>query len=259
MPKRKQKKFAPAPDQKQRDLILKQLDTNLLVEAAAGTGKTTSMVGRMIALIETGKCSDISHLAAVTFTRKAAAELRSRFQIKLEAAAQEESGVKKKRLVSALERLEQCYVGTIHSFCARLLRERPVEAKVDLSFESIEPEEDIRIRREAWNDYCAKLYIKNPDGIIEELGQLGLSLTDLEGCFIQFAEYPDVDEWPASHSGKKVFREIEKRRPMLEKYIARIKKLVPRFPEDTGTDLLMDIYKKIKRMAPYFDLDEPAK
>ncbi|MDX9755178.1 MAG: UvrD-helicase domain-containing protein, partial [bacterium] len=75
------------PDQSERDFILHQLDTTILVEAAAGTGKTTSMIGRMTALIREGKCT-IDQLAAVTFTRKAAGELRSRFQIELEKAAQ---------------------------------------------------------------------------------------------------------------------------------------------------------------------------
>ena len=70
------------PDSAVREGILTRLDTTLLVEASAGTGKTTNMVGRMIALIEHGKC-DVSRLAAVTFTRKAAAELRSRFQSRL--------------------------------------------------------------------------------------------------------------------------------------------------------------------------------
>ena len=112
------KKSRTAPDQDQRDLILKELDRNVLVEAAAGTGKTASMVARMAALIREGKCVP-GTMAAVTFTRKAAAELRTRFKVELG---------------DAFEHLEQCFVGTIHSFCARLLRERPVEAGVDVSF-----------------------------------------------------------------------------------------------------------------------------
>jgi ATP-dependent exoDNAse (exonuclease V) beta subunit len=73
----------PAPDQTARDRIRFDLDTTLLVEAAAGTGKTTSLVGRMVELIATGRC-EIGRLAAVTFTRKAAAELRGRFTAHLE-------------------------------------------------------------------------------------------------------------------------------------------------------------------------------
>ena len=60
------------PDHDQRKLIFTELDRNMLVEAAAGTGKTTSMIGRMVALLREDKC-DVAALAAVTFTRKAAA------------------------------------------------------------------------------------------------------------------------------------------------------------------------------------------
>lgn len=56
-------------DQAQRDIIERSLDETVLVEAAAGTGKTTSMVRRMVNLLAQGKCR-IETLAAVTFTRK---------------------------------------------------------------------------------------------------------------------------------------------------------------------------------------------
>ena len=74
------------PDHEDRRRILEQLDTTLLVEAGAGTGKTTSMIGRMVALLREGRCR-IDTLAAVTFTRKSAAEMRARFQVELERAA----------------------------------------------------------------------------------------------------------------------------------------------------------------------------
>ena len=73
---------ADAKDQFVRDRIEHELDKNFIVEAAAGTGKTTSLVNRMVSLVESGTCR-IEQLAAVTFTRKAAAELRERFQARL--------------------------------------------------------------------------------------------------------------------------------------------------------------------------------
>ncbi|OGB96173.1 MAG: hypothetical protein A3G35_19915 [candidate division NC10 bacterium RIFCSPLOWO2_12_FULL_66_18] len=78
MPERK-----PLPDQAARDLIERRLDLNLLVEAGAGSGKTESLARRMAAGIAAG-AYEIEGMAAVTFTRKAAAELRGRFQIALE-------------------------------------------------------------------------------------------------------------------------------------------------------------------------------
>ena len=74
---------APLPDQAARDLIVSRLDLNLLVEAGAGSGKTYSLAERMAAGIVSGRYQ-VEHMAAVTFTRKAAAELRGRFQLALE-------------------------------------------------------------------------------------------------------------------------------------------------------------------------------
>ena len=77
-------------DQQARDRIASELDRNLLVEAGAGSGKTHEMARRMAAGIATG-AYQVEHMSAVTFTRKAAAELRGRFQLALEdrAAARE--------------------------------------------------------------------------------------------------------------------------------------------------------------------------
>jgi ATP-dependent helicase/nuclease subunit A len=66
------------PDIDVRDEIKNNLDVNILVEAGAGSGKTTSIVSRMVSLIVSGKCS-IENIAAITFTRKAAQELKERF------------------------------------------------------------------------------------------------------------------------------------------------------------------------------------
>ncbi len=145
------------PDCRERDSILNDLDINILVEAAAGTGKTTSLIGRMMNLILEGKCT-AEGMAAVTFTRKAAAEMRSRFQVELEKTLRSESGLVRQRISDALGQIERCFIGTIHSFCARLLRERPVEAGVDIAFREIDDLEDRLIRREAWDEWVAGLY-----------------------------------------------------------------------------------------------------
>src|SRR5713101_1861814 len=90
------------PDQPDRDAIVRELDRNFLVEAAAGTGKTTSLVDRAVALLADGKTT-IEHVAAVTFTIKAAAELGERFQLALEKARREEQNPEKHdRLETAL-------------------------------------------------------------------------------------------------------------------------------------------------------------
>ena len=94
------------PDHEHRRVIETELDTTLLVEAAAGTGKTTSMIRRMVALLAEGRAA-IGRMAAVTFTRKAAAELRDRFQVALEEAVREAQGRRRQCLSEALDHIEQ--------------------------------------------------------------------------------------------------------------------------------------------------------
>src|SRR5262245_42164852 len=162
------------PDQAEREQILSELDRTLLVEAAAGTGKTTSMIGRMVALLAAGKCRTDT-LAAVTFTRKAAAEIRARFQVELEKAVPQARGPARARLVEALEHIERCFIGTIHSFCARLLRERPVEARVDVAFEELDEATDRVLRANAWRTHADTLLATNAP-LVSELAEMGMKL-----------------------------------------------------------------------------------
>ena len=76
-------------DDAARQAIRSRLDVTMLVEAAAGTGKTTSLVARMVNLVRSGLAS-ASHIAAITFTVKAAAQLRERFQEDVERAIVQE-------------------------------------------------------------------------------------------------------------------------------------------------------------------------
>ena len=71
----------PAPDQPARNRIATELDINLFVEAGAGAGKTSGLVGRIVALVQSK--TDIGSIAAITFTEKAAAELRHRLRAEL--------------------------------------------------------------------------------------------------------------------------------------------------------------------------------
>jgi ATP-dependent helicase/nuclease subunit A len=123
-------------DQRVRDRIRNDLDTTLIVEAAAGTGKTTALVNRIVAALA-GARAELGRLVAVTFTEKAAGELKLRLRTEIERARVDptRNPRERARLSSALGQLEEARIGTIHSFCADLLRERPVEAGVDPMFE----------------------------------------------------------------------------------------------------------------------------
>ena len=134
------------PDAMSREKIETSLDGNVLVEAAAGTGKTTLMVKRILNLVREKK-QRLSRIAAITFTEKAAGELKMRLREKLE-----QGGVS----ADVLAELESAQCSTIHSFCAGILHERPVEAGVDPSFQVADAMQSELLQEEVWRDWIEK-------------------------------------------------------------------------------------------------------
>lgn len=140
-------------DAKARDRIAHDLDATLVVEAAAGTGKTTALVGRILGILESGK-GRLSTLVAVTFTEKAAGEMKLRLRGEIEKARQKAPNPAiLERLDGALAELEAAHIGTIHSFCVEILRDRPVEARVDPLFEMIADDEQSRMIEDAFDPW----------------------------------------------------------------------------------------------------------
>ncbi len=138
-------------DQAARDRIRGSLDESMVVEAAAGTGKTSELVTRLVAVLAEGR-GTISSVAAVTFTEKAAGELKLRLRSELERAREAEGGgARRERLDAAVARLEEARLSTIHGFCNDLLHERPVEARVDPRFEVLTEAQAESVYRRAFD------------------------------------------------------------------------------------------------------------
>ena len=118
------------PDQAAREAIATALDTTLFVEAGAGSGKTTALVGRVVALVESGV--ELRNIAAITFTEKAGAELRDKVRQKLQdrVANPATAADKVVRCQIAVGQLDSAAIGTLHSFAQRILSEHPVEAQL---------------------------------------------------------------------------------------------------------------------------------
>jgi ATP-dependent helicase/nuclease subunit A len=152
-------------DQNDRDRIANALDATLVVEAAAGTGKTTELVKRILRVLSTG-LAEVNGIVAVTFTEKAAGELKLRLREALERergiAADREA---RERLDKALGSLEEAHVNTIHGFCAELLRERPVEAGVDPLFRVLTETQSERVFEEAFGGWLQQQLSEPPDGV----------------------------------------------------------------------------------------------
>jgi ATP-dependent helicase/nuclease subunit A len=105
---------------------------NVVLEASAGTGKTRVLVERYVNLLRAGV--EPHHILAVTFTRKAAAEMRERIIDRLREASRI-SEFDASRWRELKEHLGDIAISTIDAFCLALLREFPVEADVDPGFE----------------------------------------------------------------------------------------------------------------------------
>ena len=125
---------AELADSRARLRIRTDFAATLIVEAAAGAGKTTALVGRIAAALAAGVAS-LDRIVAVTFTDKAAGELKLRLRGEIERARRTAADAAELgRLNDALRKLEEARIGTIHSFCADLLRDYPVAAGVDPEF-----------------------------------------------------------------------------------------------------------------------------
>ena len=142
-------------DHAARESAANDLDTTLFIEAAAGTGKTTTLVARILSAVSKGRAR-LREIVAITFTEKAAGELKLRLREKLEET------LKGDKLAEALSDLERAHITTIHSFCAWVLRERPVEAVVDPQFVVADELQRQLLFEEAWEGWLEAELAKNP-------------------------------------------------------------------------------------------------
>jgi len=154
-------------DSESRRLIATDFEHTLFVDAGAGSGKTTSMVSRIMVIILKG-LADVREIAAITFTNEGAASLKSKMQTELESAHGSDSYTPTEsvsfalgkqehaRIETALTNLPLAQFSTIHSFCLSMLKERPVEAGIDPKFEMNTEGNVISAFGEAWAKFIVE-------------------------------------------------------------------------------------------------------
>ena len=162
-------------DQEVRERVTGDLGTTFLLEAGAGTGKTRVLVDRYVKCVldEALGSGDVRTVAAITFTEKAAGELRQRVREELEArAVAAEPGSGAADLIErSLAALDDAPISTIHGFAGRLLREFPVEAGVDPAFEQLDALGSDIERARLWEEWFTGLAADDPPG--EAAGRAG--------------------------------------------------------------------------------------
>ena len=189
--------FQPS-DHKDRADIINKLDETLFVEASAGTGKTSSLVGRIVNLVASGKTT-LDRIAAITFTEAAAAELRDRIRQDLEKAADDPTRSEEGRIRSreGVSDLDQAAIRTLHAFAALVLHERPLEAGLPPAFETTdEIAAGIRFN-EAWSEWLDRaLAEESPVAPLLAVAlPLGISLSHLKDIARAFHEnYIDLEQ-----------------------------------------------------------------
>jgi len=151
-------------------------DQNVVLEASAGTGKTSVLVTRYVNLLTRGV--DPANILAITFTRKAAAEMRERILRDLRRAAAQ-STFDRARWAAIRDRLGDIQISTIDAFCLSLLREFPLEADLDPGFGMADETEVPRLVDQSLDKSLAifiGLAKREPD-LALVLAQLGLTRT----------------------------------------------------------------------------------
>lgn len=116
------------------------------VEASAGSGKTTHLIRTVMDLLRSG-AAELREIVAITFTEKAAGELKLRLRFQLEQGRGEPA------LERAILQLEEARFSTIHGFCQELLQQSPVEAQVDPVFTVLGETEGRALFREVYHDW----------------------------------------------------------------------------------------------------------
>src|SRR5712692_8441632 len=106
------------------------LDRHLAVTAGPGAGKTFVLVERYLEILRTQKVS-VDNIVAITFTNRAANEMRERVRKTIDELLRETVGDGRKRWLRHKRALEGAVITTIHGLCSRLLHEFPVEANID--------------------------------------------------------------------------------------------------------------------------------
>jgi len=161
--------FRPV-DEDARERARRDHSTSLVVEAGAGTGKTTLLVDRIEAIVRAGTAR-LEEIAAVTFTENAATTMKLRLRERLERARADARtpAVERERVGAALDVIERASVSTIHALCAQILQERPLECGVLPGFRMADEAQADALFAEAWEEWLGERLVGGDDVLLDAL------------------------------------------------------------------------------------------
>jgi ATP-dependent helicase/nuclease subunit A len=146
--------------------------TSLVLEAGAGTGKTTLLVDRIEHLVRSGRAR-LTDVAAVTFTENAATTMKLRLRERLERVRLDAAlpAAERERASAALEVLERAQLSTIHALCGAILAERPLECGVVPGFRVADEAATDALFAEAWEEWLAERLASGDDVLLQALDE----------------------------------------------------------------------------------------
>lgn len=173
---------------REQEIAAHTLDRHVSVTAGPGSGKTTVLVERYLHILRENKNLGIDQIVAITFTKRAANEMRERLRKELDLILDSCDSKERARWMRYKRTLDGAIISTIHTFCTRLLREFPVEAGVDPQFLQLD-QHDAAILLEAAVEETLTEMISSEREKISELA-LGFGRGKLAAALVQL--YNDV-------------------------------------------------------------------
>lgn len=177
--------------EQQREAVY-SIDKNVLVSAGAGSGKTHVLVERYIEVLRSNPELTVADIVAVTFTKKAASEMRTRLKARFQALKEESQGEESQRWLLCVADIDGARIGTIHSLCDSILKSFPVEGGVDPKFEVLDDIERAELCEdsinEALRDAISTRNVEHDLLDLFSIDEVKGWLLDILGSSLQFGE-----------------------------------------------------------------------
>ena len=205
-------------------------NSNILLSAAAGSGKTTVLVARVLSLITSGE-TDIDRLLIVTFTRAAASDMRNKLAHELgKRAAEGDERCRRSQLL-----LEQASISTLHGFCADFLRTHFEAADIDPAFRVLDGAEARRLMDEAVDEAVEEAYRSGDEALMSlDYGRGPEGVTEMTRILLSaLDERPDPQAW---------LDRVTDSEDMVPRWLEELKGAARR-----GIDLALQFYREAMR------------
>jgi len=236
-------------DNEQRRRAIEEADHSFIVEASAGTGKTSALIGRVLHLVlekgPSGPPLRLSEICAITFTEKAAGEMKVKLRQHFEQIASEPPALPAAQ--EALRDLEIASISTFHSFAVSLLKERPIEAGLDPHFTALDEIRSELFFREIWESWISRALAERRPALEKALrnGITLAALKDLAGTLRLNAHAVRVLKCDAPSEPEEVRRQIE---GLLQQGLGFLSQV--RNPQDKLIDYLERAIQWLKNPEP---------